>query len=160
MYNDETRTLYAKGKAMWRTITLIWNSVIQGVFEVGLIILPVLLYIIVLVFIRVDSNIWEIPAWSFLAFSLYAFTLRDIVKAYRAQRPIDRFNENGGIVICIIGLGISGVQLCCSIIRNHVDGFLLWEYFDATVFVTIVFGVVFVIVARSTVIQREEGRIV
>ncbi|MBL4832349.1 MAG: hypothetical protein JKY26_00070 [Pseudomonas sp.] len=151
---------------MFEQLRIIFDSCVRATMDIGLIILPVGLYMFILLSIGKTQNWHMLPAWSFLSVALYSYVLRDVVNVFSMRQPedteehlsIDRAKLFSHTIICIIGLTISTAQLTLSIIRSSDTSFSLSTYFDYGVLASILFGLVCVFIMRSSVYQRENGR--
>ena len=141
------------------TIRIVWDSLVRAIYEVSFSLLPVFLYVVVLILIKKNEQVYALPGWAFASFSIYSLIMRDTIRAFR-HRDEDETSRLAATFISIVGLGVSGVMMTLSILRANGDLELPF-YFDAAVYGMLMFGFFFSIIVKSILIQRDQhGRIV
>jgi len=95
----------------------------------GFILLPLIVYLIAFISLdRPASELAQLPEWMFISIILYGEVLKRLVIFYRRFRGFDlKFIRV--ISMGIIGITISSILLCFSLIAEHKPGFVLPKAF-------------------------------
>lgn len=138
-------------------LQIVSKSLLWACYETALAVLPVLVWGVTLFSIGQDTQIWKLPAWSFLSVSIFVTILRDGLRAFhRETAKDDKLSRDVIVSLSLVGVVLSSVLLVLSVLHSqNLFPFLSPFFYDA-VYTLLIGGLIFLFVVKSILFQRTE----
>jgi hypothetical protein len=143
--------------------TTIWfRSAMSASYEIGFMLVPIFVWVgAILSAGPLSSRITELPAWPFLALSLWANALRDSVKAFCCNpngdedaKRTDKYQREAVVTLSVVGLVCTCVLLTCTVLKSLGTVQFLWPSHQQLVWISLFSGAVLAWIAKVILVQR------
>lgn len=138
-------------------LSVIVRSAMYAIYELLFACIPVFVWISVLWATAPASDEYRrLPAWAFLAVSLWANTLKDGVKLFNRRNNFhDAYQAELLVSVCVTGLIISSVLLCLGVLKSRGLLSHLWGFYYFSVDALFWAGLALLWLVKAVKFQRE-----
>jgi len=133
------------------------RPLLMTTYEIAFVFLPGLVWLLALLATEQTPGreLFQLPAWSFIALSLWCGLLRDGIKLYHpAHLSLDRSRRDLLVTAALIGTTLTTVLLTCHVLnaRNTVP---VWPPFYYAVLASLCMALGLTVVVKTLLIRRD-----